>query len=297
MIGTLESARAWPTAPTSGDVNYAVRTLPGLRQAVGQVARRTARRRARGGAATARTTRSTSCCGRRPSRASPRMPSGTAPTAAAGPAGTSSARPWPARCSARHFDIHGGGADLQFPAPRERDRAERRRHRQAASPSFWMHNGFVQRRQREDVEVAGQLLHHPRGAGEVRRRDAALLHRARALPQPARTTATCTSTTRATSLKRLYTALDLVAPADAGDRLDRAARRALQGRDGRRLRHARGGGRAVRPGRRGQPQQVGASWPALLKALGGALGLLQGDPPRVPAGRRRRWTRPAIQPR
>ena len=37
------------------------------------------------------------------------------------------------------------------------------------------------------------------------------------------------------------------------------------------------------------------SWPGLLKALGGCLGLLQGDPKALPAGGRRRWTRPAIQ--
>jgi cysteinyl-tRNA synthetase len=41
-----------------------------------------------------------------------------------------------------------------------------------------------QRRQREDVQVAGQLLHHRRRAEALRRRDAALLHAAHALPQP-----------------------------------------------------------------------------------------------------------------
>jgi cysteinyl-tRNA synthetase len=40
------------------------------------------------------------------------------------------------------IDIHGGGMDLQFPAPRERDRAERRRHRRPFV-NVWMHNGFL----------------------------------------------------------------------------------------------------------------------------------------------------------
>jgi cysteinyl-tRNA synthetase len=79
----------------------------------------------------------------------------------AGPYGAG--RPgWHIECSAmscavlgEHFDIHGGAAQR-----------------------------LSQRRQREDVEVAGQLLHHPRRAGALRRRDAALLHAAHALPQP-----------------------------------------------------------------------------------------------------------------
>jgi hypothetical protein len=66
------------------------------------------------------------------------------------------------------------------PAPRERDRAEpgcRLRLRQVLAAQR-----LPERRRREDVQEPGQLLHHPRRAEEVRRRDAALLHAAHALP-------------------------------------------------------------------------------------------------------------------
>ena len=69
------------------------------------------------GRATRSATPATSPCGRRPSRASRR---GTARGARAGPG-------WHIECSAMSMkllgetlDIHGGGLDLQFPAPRER---------------------------------------------------------------------------------------------------------------------------------------------------------------------------------
>ena len=48
--------------------------------------------------------------------------------------------------------------------------------------SVWMHNGFLQCRRREDVEVARQLRDHPRTAGGLAGRRAALQHAARALP-------------------------------------------------------------------------------------------------------------------
>ncbi len=66
--------------------------LCGLRQAVGQVARRAARRRARGGRHRASKTRSTSCCGRPPSPKSLPMRGTPAATARGAPAGTSNAR-------------------------------------------------------------------------------------------------------------------------------------------------------------------------------------------------------------
>ena len=58
---------------------------------------------------------------------------------------------WHIECSAmaeKHlgetFDIHGGGIDLVFPAPRERDRAVALRARHAVMARFWLHNGFLQ---------------------------------------------------------------------------------------------------------------------------------------------------------
>ena len=64
--------------------------------------------------------RSTSRCGRRPSRASRR---GRRRGARAARAGTSSARPWPSATSATTFDLHGGGVDLIFPH-HENERAQ-----------------------------------------------------------------------------------------------------------------------------------------------------------------------------
>ena len=58
---------------------------------------------------------------------------------------------WHIECSAmswKHlgetFDIHGGGIDLVFPAPRERDRAIALRFHTPVMAKFWMHNGFLQ---------------------------------------------------------------------------------------------------------------------------------------------------------
>ena len=97
---------------------------------------------------------------------------------------------WHIECSAmckallgEHFDIHGGGQDLQFPASRERDRAERGRERRPVRERVDAQRA-AQHRQREDVEVARQLLHHSRGARALRRRNDPLLHAAYALPQP-----------------------------------------------------------------------------------------------------------------
>jgi cysteinyl-tRNA synthetase len=103
------------------------------------------------------------------------------------------------------FDIHGGGAGPAVPAPRERDRPERRRARQAASRVLDAQR-LRARRQREDVQVAGQLLHHPRGA------EASTTPRRCASSSCARTTAarsttaTCTWTTRASALAAVHRA-------------------------------------------------------------------------------------------
>ena len=71
-----------------------------------------------------------------------------------------------------------------------------------------------QRRQREDVQVAGQLLHHPRGAARFRRRDRALLHAcARHYRSPLNYSDVHLDDARS-ALKRLYTALELVTPAE-----------------------------------------------------------------------------------
>ena len=71
----------------------------------------------------------------------PRMRNGTATMAR--PAGlTSSAPPCRARCSGDTFDIHGGGADLQFPH-HENEIAQSEGANGVPLAKVWMHNGFV----------------------------------------------------------------------------------------------------------------------------------------------------------
>ena len=114
MIGTLESkGLAYRAAQRRRELRGA--QVPRLRQALGQVARRAARRRARRRARRqGRPARLRAVEGGQ-GRASPTTPSGRATTAPAGPAGTSSARRCASALLGEHFDIHGGGADLQFP--------------------------------------------------------------------------------------------------------------------------------------------------------------------------------------
>ena len=162
-----------------GDVYFEVAAIPGLRQAR-RARTSTSSRRARASRSTsASAIRSTSRCGRRPSRASRR---GRARGGRAGRAGTSSARRW--RCSylGETFDIHGGGEDLIFPAPRERDRAVRGGDRRARSRACWLHNGFVNLGSREDVEVARQHAHDPGHGAAARRRGHAPVPPRHALP-------------------------------------------------------------------------------------------------------------------
>ena len=92
---------------------------------------------------TTRRTRWTSCCGRRPSPTSPPTRSGTAPDGPGRPG-------WHIECSA--MSCATAGRDLRHPrrrpgpavpAPRERDRAERRRQRRAGFARYWLHNGFL----------------------------------------------------------------------------------------------------------------------------------------------------------
>jgi cysteinyl-tRNA synthetase len=185
---------------------------------------------------------------------------------------------WHIECSAmcgetlgETFDIHGGGADLQFPH-HENEIAQSEGANGKPLARFWVHNGFVRVDNekmskslgnfftirevlaRYDAETVRFFLvrAHYRSAlnySDVHlddaRRAAPPVHRAgRPSRQPGRT-----STGRA-----------FCGP--------------LQGRDGRGLRHAGGGGRVVRPGQRDQPDASAAAG-GLLRALGGCLGLLQ----------------------
>ena len=208
---------------------------------------------------TARTIRSTSCCGRRPRRASRTTPSGRAPTAPVGPG-------WHIECSAmckallgEHFDIHGGGMDLQFPH-HENEIAQSEGASGGPFVNYWLHNGLLNGRQREDVEVARQLLHHPRRAEALRRRDDPLLHAARALPQPSVNFSDAESRRRARARCAGSTRRSTGATCRRGAALDWIDARAAAFRDGdeRRLQHADRGGDPVRARRRGEPRRQSA---------------------------------------
>ncbi len=157
--------------------------VPRLRQALGQVDRRAARRRARrrarrqGGSARLRAVEVGQ--GERARRREVAEP----------------VRPRPPRLAHRVLgDVQGAARRAlrhprrrpgpAVPAPRERDRAKRRRPSDGKFVERLDAQRPPERRQREDVEVARQLLHHPRGARALRRRDDPLLHGAHALPQP-----------------------------------------------------------------------------------------------------------------
>ena len=79
---------------------------------------------------------------------------------------------WHIECSAmameylgESFDLHAGGEDLMFPAPRERDCAERERDPQALRPPLDA-RALPARRRAQDVQERGQLLHPARPAAE-----------------------------------------------------------------------------------------------------------------------------------
>ena len=98
---------------------------------------------------------------------------------------------WHIECSAmacallgETFDIHGGGADLQFPH-HENEIAQSEGANGKPLARYWMHNGFVNIDDEKMSKSLGNFFTDPRGAEEVRRRDRALLRGARALPQPA----------------------------------------------------------------------------------------------------------------
>ena len=127
---------------------------------------------------------------------------------------------WHIECSAmsehflgEHFDIHGGGQDLQFPH-HENEIAQSEGAHGHVFVNYWMHNGFV----RVDDEKMSKSLGNFFTVREVLAKfDAgggALLHPARALPQPAQLFGSASGDARA-GLTRLYTALRDTPPAAA----------------------------------------------------------------------------------
>ena len=190
---------------------------------------------------------------------------------------------WHIECSAMScatlgetFDIHGGGADLQFPH-HENEIAQSEGAHGRPLARFWVHNGFV----RVDNEKMSKSLGNFFTIRDVLKEyDAETLRffMVRAHYRSALNYSDAHLDDARQALKRLYTALSLVTPADvtAIDWNDPWAARF----------------RAAMDDDFGTPEAVAvlfdlagevnrsksAAAAGLLKALGGCLGLLQGNP-------------------
>jgi cysteinyl-tRNA synthetase len=189
---------------------------------------------------------------------------------------------WHIECSAmscallgEHFDIHGGGADLQFPH-HENEIAQSEGASGKTFVNTWMHNGFV----RVDNEKMSKSL-----GNFFTIRDVLAKYDAQTLRyfmirthyrSPLNYSDVHLDDARA-SLKRLYTALSAVPPADVNiDWNEPSAARFKAAMDddfGTPEAMAVLFELASEVNRSKSPQVAG-----LLKALAGTLGLLQGDP-------------------
>ncbi|MEJ8850489.1 cysteine--tRNA ligase [Variovorax rhizosphaerae] len=189
---------------------------------------------------------------------------------------------WHIECSAMcratlgdTFDIHGGGADLQFPH-HENEIAQSEGATGKPLARFWVHNGFV----RVDNEKMSKSLGNFFTIREVLQKyDAESLRffLVRTHYRSALNYSDAHLDDARNSLKRLYTALDGVAPADiAIDWSQPHAARFKAAMD-----EDFGTPEAIavlfdlagEVNRTRSPELAG-----LLKALGGTLGVLQGDP-------------------
>ena len=189
---------------------------------------------------------------------------------------------WHIECSAMScatlgetFDIHGGGADLQFPHHENEIAQSEGAHGKPLS-RFWVHNGFV----RVDNEKMSKSLGNFFTIREVLQKyDAESLRffLVRTHYRSALNYSDAHLDDARNSLKRLYTALDLVAPAEV--MIDWTQPYAARFK-------------AAMDEDFGTPEAIAvlfelagevnrtksAETAGLLKALAGALGLLQGDP-------------------
>jgi cysteinyl-tRNA synthetase len=272
-------ARAWPTAP-SGDVNYAVRKFPGYGKLSGKSLDelRAGERVAvqdgkedpldfRAVEAAKRTEPARRQVGQRLWQGPPRL----------------------AHRMLGH-ELRHAGRDLRHPrrrcrpavsAPRERDRPERRRHGKPLA-RFWMHNGFV----RVDNEKMSKSLGNFFTIRDVLKQYDAETVRffiVRAHYRSPLNYSDVHLDDARQALKRCTRRLSLVPPASRWWPSTGAAPcRALQGGHGRGLRHARGRGRAVRSGQRGQPhpspnwRACSRRWAAAWAAAGRSQGLFAG---------------------
>ena len=207
----------------------------------------------------------------------------TEPADAIWPSDFGPGRPgWHLECSAmscemlgESFDIHGGGADLQFPH-HENEIAQSEGATGHPLARFWMHNGFV----RVDNEKMSKSLGNFFTIREVLEQYDAETVRffvLRAHYRSALNYSDAHLDDARAALKRLYTALDAVPPADVS--IDWTQPQAARFK-------------AAMDEDFGTPEAVAvlfelatevnktrsAELSGLLKALGGTLGLLQGNP-------------------
>ena len=189
---------------------------------------------------------------------------------------------WHIECSAMScatlgetFDIHGGGADLQFPH-HENEIAQSEGANDKPLSRFWVHNGFV----RVDNEKMSKSLGNFFTIREVLQKyDAESLRffLVRTHYRSALNYSDAHLDDARNSLKRLYTALDLVAPAAVT--IDWTQPHAARFKAAMDNDFATPEAMAVlfdlaADVNRGKSAELAG----LLKALGGTLGILQGDP-------------------
>jgi cysteinyl-tRNA synthetase len=84
----------------------------------------------------------------------------------------------------KHFDIHGGGQDLQFPH-HENEIAQSEGAHGCKFVNYWLHNGFVRVDDEKMSKSLGNFFTIREVLEKVRCRGGAVLHPARALPQSA----------------------------------------------------------------------------------------------------------------
>ncbi|MDQ8001737.1 MAG: cysteine--tRNA ligase [Bordetella sp.] len=189
---------------------------------------------------------------------------------------------WHIECSAMScatlgetFDIHGGGADLQFPH-HENEIAQSEGAHGKPLARFWVHNGFV----RVDNEKMSKSLGNFFTIREVLQKyDAESLRffLVRTHYRSALNYSDAHLDDARNSLRRLYTALDAVPPADVA--IDWSGPHAARFKAAMDEDFGTPEAVAVLFDLAGEVNRTRSAEAAgLLKALGGTLGLLQGDP-------------------
>ena len=189
---------------------------------------------------------------------------------------------WHIECSAmgcellgQSFDIHGGGADLQFPH-HENEIAQSEGANGQPFARFWMHNGFINVDNEKMSKSLGNFFTIRDVLKEYDAETVRFFVVRSHYRSPLNYSDAHLDDARA-ALKRLYTALSLVAPAEVA--IDWAEPHAARFK-------------AAMDEDFGSPEAVAvlfdlagevnrgksAQTAGLLKALGGCLGLLQGDP-------------------